>query len=279
MNNNQQVKLLLNDDQRHHGHAIAQLLRGAKRLDCVVAFAKTSGLGLILKELVKALKAGLEARFAIGLDFYLTEPELLRSLLKLSGNHRLKLYISRSSCTFHPKIYALSYGKGGTVLIGSANLTSGGLQNNYEASARIDEPNDALTQAVRGFIDDLIEQEELVQATKEDIDEYQRLHRLHEVLHNLNAKRFDRAKPRTGMHMEILHDILQEMKNDTSEDGFQSHKIRRSKNREAAAGKIKALARMTKLKASTFRTRYEQLIQQFHSGGLHRGKDKIAKKG
>lgn len=280
MSEKQQVQLLLNDNQHNHGQVIAQMILGAKQLECVVAFAKISGLKFLLKNLEKSLGKGLKARFSIGLDFYQTEPKLLRQLLKLSGKHQLELYVSDSSATFHPKIYALSLGKGCVVLIGSANLTSGGLQGNYEASAQIDDPNGTLMQSINSHIDKLIAQKVLLLATKKRIDDYEHLYIINKAQQLLANRRTERAKKQldmqVGIHMETLHDILLEMKKDTSEDGFESNKNIRRRNRKNAAKKIGEIATMGNLDADNFVEHYVQLIQLFHSGGLHRGKNIIA---
>ena len=132
------VQLLVNDEVNNHELELGKLLPGSKRMDCMVAFAKSSGFKFLQKNLERALATGLEARFAIGLSLFLTEPQLLRDLLKLESKNKFSLYISDTNETFHPKIYALSNGKHCSVLIGSANLTGGGLMGNYEASALID---------------------------------------------------------------------------------------------------------------------------------------------
>ena len=273
---NPSVQLLLNDEQLDHSKILAELLRETEHLECMVAFAKTSGLQLILKELKEGLRKGLSARFAIGLDFCLTEPALLRKIFHLSGQHRfLKLYISDSSATFHPKIYAFSSNSGCTVMIGSANLTGGGLQHNYESSARIDDPSGDLMQSISAQIDDLIKKKDLLPATKALIDDYERRYSIHQAQQKLVQRRIERANTQNGINTETLHDILLEMKRDDSEYGFKSHRIVRRRNRKAAVLKIRQLAAMED-PDEDFLSHYEQLIGKFHSGGLHRGKKRIA---
>ena len=55
--------LIVNTDTAGHEHTLLGLFNGAKRLDCVVAFAKLSGLALVRKALKGALASGLTARF------------------------------------------------------------------------------------------------------------------------------------------------------------------------------------------------------------------------
>ena len=85
MSEKQQVQLLLNDNQYNHGQVIAQMILGAKQLECVVAFAKISGLKFLLKNLEKSLGKGLKARFSIGLV----------DLVIKSDNHPLNTLVIR----------------------------------------------------------------------------------------------------------------------------------------------------------------------------------------
>jgi HKD family nuclease len=61
MSEQQRVRLILNEDEEHHhGQALAKLLPGADRLECLAAFATNSGIEFILNELRAGLVAGLE---------------------------------------------------------------------------------------------------------------------------------------------------------------------------------------------------------------------------
>jgi HKD family nuclease len=276
MTRTRNFQLVFNAEKHSHRADIIRLLKGAKQLDCMVAFAKTSGGNLIMKPLIARLESGLKARFAISLNFFQTDPDLLWKLLKLTGKYHLSLYLSNSERTFHPKLYALSSTNGCFVLVGSANLTSGGLETNYEASALINDPSGTLSREVAKYIDELIERQELVGATKERIDEYRRQHRIYHALQTIKDARFDRTKRLSGANFEILQSILHEMKNDSSERGFRAQKLVRRKCLREAFDKIKALASAKKLNSKSFLVRYEQLLDTFHSGGLHRGKNVIA---
>jgi HKD family nuclease len=271
------VELIFNSEKHSHREDFTKLLKGAMQLDCMVAFARTSGLDLVIEQLKSSLKNGLKARFAISLDFYLTDPELLRKLFKLGRRYPLSLYLSRSKWNFHPKIYALSYSERGAVLIGSANLTSGGLERNYEASALIDDPRRALTAEISEYFNMRIEEKELVEATSKCIEEYGRSHRLYHALDKIKDARFNRTRRLAGTNMETLKYFLREMKSDHSENGFQKQSIVRHKCYVDAFKKIKWIASTKRTHGTLFLEHYEQLLGMFHSGGLHRGKNVIAK--
>lgn len=273
----QNVKLMFNTEHHSHQEEFTKLLSDAKRLDCVVAFAKHSGLKLIIENLTSSLQDGLKARFVISLDFYLTDPAVLRKFLELGKKHDSKLYLSESESTFHPKIYALTYSSGCAMMVGSANLTSGGLLNNYEASAVINDPTGNLAREVSNHIDELIENGELVEATTQRINEYERQHRLHHAFQSIKNRHFEQAKNSTNENTLVLEKILREMKDDFSEEGFSEQKIQRQRNLGYAFKKIKELASLPPLNADEFLVHYKQLIDFFHSGGLDRGKTIIAR--
>lgn len=271
-----QVQLLVNDEAHNHELVLGKLLPSSTRMECMVAFAKSSGFKFLQKNLEKALATGLEARFAIGLSLFLTEPKLLRNLLKLENKNKFSLYISDTSDTFHPKIYALSNGKHCTVMIGSANLTGGGLIDNYEASALIDDPEGKLMKSVSAHIDKLIADEALVRATNEEIDKYERAYIIHRECQRIAKHRAERAVKQVGVYTETLQEKLREMKKDPTEEGFDYHQAARRLHRKNAAKKIRELASAGKLNERSFLARYEQLIGAFHSGGLHRSKNKVS---
>lgn len=76
--------------------------------------------------------------------------------------------------------------------------------------------------------------------------------------------------------MELLRDILEAMRQDKTEHGFESHKVLRRENRRKAAAAIAKLASSRPLSPNRFLAQYEHLLEFFHSGGLARGKTTIA---
>lgn len=275
------VKLLVNVDEKlNHGAILARLMRGASQFECAVAFAKISGFDYIMPGLERGLDAGLKARVVVGLDYYLTDPQLLRQLLKLAEkfNDRFRFYVSASEYTFHPKIYAISGKSGCTVIIGSANLTNGGICDNHEASAQIDDPDQKLFRAVAKHLDQLIEDKAVVELTHAKLDDYERLHNINRMQQNLAQRRFNRMSGSEKAILETLHDFLVEMKRDNSPRGFDAQKVDREKNLREAATEMAALAAVEDINSESFLAGYERLIRCFHSGGMHRGKNIIAKK-
>ncbi len=276
MKNEKAIQLLLNEERQDHGQVVTQLLKRADRLECLVAFAKTSALDDMMEELERALIRGLKARFAIGLDFYLTEPDLLRKLWKLGNDHALELYLSDSSETFHPKIYAFQSEEQCSVLVGSANLTHGGLSRNYEASAVISDANGTLMASVIRHFDELAANEVIVPATKLRIDAYEREYAVHDAWRKVAKRRAEKLNSTEGPSYTLLRDILELMKEDDSKAGFEEQKKCRGKNRRQARAKLENMASQRDGVKRDFPQCYEELIELFHSGGLHRGKTRVA---
>lgn len=108
-------------------------------LNLSVAFLKLSGLALIKSDLKKMLRNKAQVEFLIGLDFCTTDPDSLlelKSLRETYPNLRFFCFSEPNrypSGVFHPKLY-LMRNKAGlfTSIVGSSNLTKGGLVGNIE---------------------------------------------------------------------------------------------------------------------------------------------------
>lgn len=106
-----------------------------------VAYVSRSGLELLLPAIDTSLRKDAEVEFLVGLDRNVTEPAALYLLHQLSQsqpNLHLYCHASRSQTEiYHPKVY-LTRNKGETTaIVGSSNLTAGGLRNNIEVNVAI----------------------------------------------------------------------------------------------------------------------------------------------
>ncbi len=115
-----------------HMEALAQLL-GRDDLDRVllsVAFVTKGGADLVARELATA---GKRADIFVGIRNGVTTREGLEALLTTGAN---LYYVDTGAreLLFHPKIYICRCGNQATAIVGSANLTVGGLRNNIESS-------------------------------------------------------------------------------------------------------------------------------------------------
>jgi HKD family nuclease len=104
-----------------------------------VAFLKSSGLNLIKSDLKNILKNKAQVEFLVGLDFRTTDPNSLfelKSMQKSYDNLRFFCFSEPNKNPFHifhPKLYIIKNKTGQfTTIVGSSNLTKGGLTDNVE---------------------------------------------------------------------------------------------------------------------------------------------------
>jgi hypothetical protein len=119
------------------GHAAQRHAGGS--LQFAVAWVNAEGAGLLL-DAVATQMSKLEA--TIGINNQGTTVEgMLRLLDACAG---LRVLYQHPMVTFHPKAYCFDDEASGTLLVGSSNLTAGGLDTNFEASLALE-----LTPALR----------------------------------------------------------------------------------------------------------------------------------
>ena len=102
-----------------------------------IAFVKRSGTRHVARALADFARAG-HVEIIVGIDHQGTSVEGLQDLLEaVSPRGRVVIFHNRLPFTFHPKIYLFKSSVAAEVMIGSGNLTEGGLFTNYEAALRL----------------------------------------------------------------------------------------------------------------------------------------------
>jgi len=138
--------ILLDNITHNHVDVIAKGLASAEQIFICSAFLKTSGLDRLQTSLKTALRNGASLKVIAGLDFYLTQPKALWDLFDLVSQNKtptasLILCEENKASTFHPKLYCWLAGGVAGIVIGSANMTGGGLgggvSKNLELSVSI----------------------------------------------------------------------------------------------------------------------------------------------
>ncbi len=105
-----------------------------------VAFVSMQGLRLVESALRTSLQAGAHIEFLVGMDGTATDPEALWFLYKLALDHStfdLYCYIVPGSTLYHPKLYVMRTGETVSAIVGSSNLTEGGLKQNFEINLHV----------------------------------------------------------------------------------------------------------------------------------------------
>ena len=102
-----------------------------------IAFVKRSGTRRVAAPLA-AFAQRSNVEIVVGIDHGGTSFEGLRHLLTIvEPNGRLMVFHNLRPSTFHPKIYLFKSPNAADIVVGSGNLTEGGLFTNYEAAFRI----------------------------------------------------------------------------------------------------------------------------------------------
>jgi len=134
------VELLDNVSRKVHS-AILPAIQAADEVRIAVAFVSTRGIQMINSALQACLDRGGSAEFLVGLDLFFTQPEALRLLCERSNaGANFTCYCLadlETSAVYHPKLYVMTTTDKVTALVGSSNLTDGGLRSNLEVNALI----------------------------------------------------------------------------------------------------------------------------------------------
>lgn len=120
---------------------ISPSIAQAEECRIAVAFLSTGGLAMVEPALHQCLQRNGRLEFLVGLDLLATEPQALIHLYEISQtNSQVALYCfanPKVTAVYHPKLYIALTEDEATIVIGSSNLTEGGLQKNVEANAVI----------------------------------------------------------------------------------------------------------------------------------------------
>ena len=178
-------RLTTGGKQHHFLPKLCHAIHISNQIDMAVAFVKTTGLNLLLPDLLDALRKSRQpepARVRILTSDYLdiTDPEALRKLLLLKDHGaQVGVYESRGS-SFHMKAYLFAGGGQssksgkywGRAFIGSSNISRQALQNGLEWNYQVDYPPETgYLEAVSRF-EELFQHSNVVPLTDHWIDEY-----------------------------------------------------------------------------------------------------------
>ena len=123
------------------GNIVNQELRAADKVQIAVAFMKYSAIEVIQESMSECLKNGGSVEIITGLDFKTTDPKSIHHFVKLDRQYpAVKFYCfgdkrqNKTEIVFHPKMYLFEAEKETTGIVGSTNLTKGGLTSNFEVN-------------------------------------------------------------------------------------------------------------------------------------------------
>lgn len=137
---------------------------------------------LAIKYLNKALDNKAEIELIVGLDFYSTDLGVLKYLFQISNSNAfLKLFcfsepFAIKSSIFHPKLYIFRNKDFSNIIVGSSNLSKGGLVDNFEINALITAKNtEEITSDIHLIYNKIKLKKKLFAPDKDYIDYYKEI--------------------------------------------------------------------------------------------------------
>ena len=264
------MKLLNNlNKEQSHVKEFCKCLKTSQKAYISVAFLKMSGLSLIMDALKKFLSNYGELQIIAGQNFGLTEPEALTSLLNLLEDYpesKLYLYEAVSAdCIFHPKMYLFESKKGGKIILGSANMTKGGISINNEVSISFEcELNSEIWEQSKATFNTYLANSEPV--TLKTIRKYKKFYnkqrennRTAMAVHLLSQKTFNRV---------TLKEYLEEWGPQKLKKEF----LERKKSYQEAVQILNEIADTPRLTETKFIPLLDRLLKKWHSRDIKRNK-------
>ena len=128
------------------GKIINQELQNSLETQIAVAFLKRSGIKTIEDSLMMSLDKGGKFELIVGLDFKTTDPMAMKFFIDLRKQYKDVRFFcygdkgdNKNDIVFHPKIYLFRNQKETVSIVGSTNLTAGGLMSNFEVNTIFNE--------------------------------------------------------------------------------------------------------------------------------------------
>jgi len=115
---------------------LIQSIKRADKIDITVSFIMESGIKMLLRDLLEAVKRGAEVNILTCNYLKITQPQALY-LLKGTFKDKINLrFYNEPNRSFHPKSYIFHYKGEGEIYIGSSNISRGALTNSIEWNYR-----------------------------------------------------------------------------------------------------------------------------------------------
>jgi len=138
------MKLLLNR-KKTIGFELSKLIQTAETTSIAVAYLTKNG----LQRIIDSLKSNQTVRILCGTHGYISDVEYLNELSSSYPNIKTKVF--NQDRVFHTKIYITKQNDSYNVVMGSANLTSNGLDYNEEACLII--PGELNSEFIKSIIE------------------------------------------------------------------------------------------------------------------------------
>lgn len=256
--------------------------RNACRILIAVAFLSKDGWKIAKDWLQDSLDRGCHVELFVGTDFYGTDPSALReaeALLRDRTGCVLWICRRRPESVFHPKLYVFESHNEIVAVVGSANLTSGGLRDNREVCCSFSvSPGSATAVQLETLFASYRSDKDVHQATVLDIARYEgewTRFRPHVRKAEQEADKEIEALP--SIREDKLQRYLREYRFCEKEQEDYKFRVRKYARIPALLDRL-----MTAKTRADFLEIYEQLVGKpgqrglWHSGNLFRKKSQVA---
>jgi HKD family nuclease len=184
------------EDFREFIESVAESLE-LTDLTVIVAWAKERGFARV-EQALKTITARGASRLIVGIDEGGATAQGLQRALKIFDE--VFVFHDRAGRTFHPKVYVASGSQSATILVGSHNLTPGGVYFNYEAGVVVDadlslKEDLEFVQSVQKFIQRLMDDSDVCLRLDNDL--------LQELVSNPRYRIGDEDAGRAGAQLEV----------------------------------------------------------------------------
>lgn len=123
------------------GDVVKQKMQNANKVQIAVAFLKYTGIEVIEESMKQCLNNDGSFELITGLDFKTTDYKSLQYFINLKKEYsKVNFYCfgdkrkNKTNIVFHPKIYLFEKEIETTGIVGSTNMTKGGLMTNFEVN-------------------------------------------------------------------------------------------------------------------------------------------------
>lgn len=280
------IRLVSNADDTSHLRILKNIIESALGVTICVAYFRMSGYAPMSAMLKKLANSEADLSIFIGTDQYITEPDALKALHRLvESNGRARVFLVRGNASvFHPKLYFARRARYAEALIGSANITGGGLMKNIEASIHAVVPIDSpFCREIEAFLDLLEASGNTEPLDHINIAQYEARYDIYRK-HKRRAERG--AKEEISSLFEInenkLKRYLKEYLADRDETANRQQRILDYRKAKIVLNEIADLRSPSE---KQFMRLYEQLVgskdsdRLWHSGSVFRLKNKVAPHG
>jgi HKD family nuclease len=276
------VELAWNTNNQTVASVLGKYALDADRILIAVAFFSKSGWTIVRDWLQDSLDRGCQVEFFVGTDFYQTDPSALRAAAELlRGRDGCTLWMCKpnSKSVFHPKLYVFEGVDESTVVVGSANLTSGGLRNNREVCCSFSvSPGSAAAGQLETIFASYRSDEDVRQATVLDIARYEgEWSRFQRRVRKAKREANKEIKALPVICEDKLRQYLSEYRDNDDEQKDYESRARRYERIPALLDRLAAVKTRP-----DFLEIYEQLVGKqgqrglWHSGRLFRKKNQVA---